>query len=363
MAQMKKTLTPKQFLLYLRDTLFVDVKFVCGKWFVNGLECQLDGKNGLYNIINERDHMYNYFDKKTNRKEFVAYMTDVMHDQDGEWPEPLILKEARALSYVKPLAYPLTEKELKIIHYLLEGNPQDTYAIFFYGAGGTGKSSIGNIIKQIFGHHDVSLCRFADMSNRFNAESLSGVRLWFDDDINTNWSSDTSKVSALKKIVTHSQDQFEKKGQDTYNSQYRCKPLFCCNKIPNFDITDTGLLRRILIYVKDIPSERLDSNEDFSIKVWSKEELVNFVAHALKTDISNFYKDFEVETKQSIMKNNTVFKYGHNLDDYSLYKEKCVAAGEYPYGESKFKELKILFTQWEKDIYGKHSKESNKVGF
>lgn len=358
-----KITTPRQFYLYLKDTLMLDVRLICGKWFVNGHECQLDGDKGLYSIIGERDYQYGYLDKKSNRKEFIAFMTDVKHEQYGEWPEPAILKEARALEYVEPLAYPLNEKELKIIHYLLEGNPQDTYAVFFYGVGGTGKSSICNIITQIFGDYDVSSCRFADMSNRFNVESLNGVRLWYDDDINTNWSSDTAKVSALKKIVTHSKDQFEKKGQDAYRSQYRCKPLFCCNKLPNFDITDTGLLRRILVYVKDIPSQRLDSNEDFSIKKWDRKDLVNFVAHALKTDISNFYKDFEIETKQSIMARNTVYKHGRGINDYDIYKERCVSAGEYPYGEDKFNELKIIFSQWEVDIHGNNNEVSSGYKF
>ena len=358
----QQNLTPRQFLTYMRDTCLTDIRYICGKWIVNGVEYQLDGNNGLYNIVGSRDRMYNYFDKKSNRKEFISFMQDVAHDQFGEWPEPIILREARDLSMLKPLAYPLTEKELKIIHYLLEGNPQDTYAVFFYGAGGTGKSSVCNIIKQIFGAHDVSLCRFADMSNRFNAESLSGVRLWYDDDINTNWSSDTAKVSALKKIVTHSQDQFEKKGQDTYISQYRCKPLFCCNRIPNFDVTDTGLLRRLLVYVKDSPSIRLESNEDFSTKIWDHEELVNFVAHALQTDINNFYKDFEKETKISIMSRNTVYKYGMNKH-YDLYKEECISKGDFPYKEDKFNELKSLFAQWEEDLDDRDNEIQERYSF
>lgn len=357
-----QSLTPRQFLTYMRDTCMVDIQLICGKWFVNGVEVQLDGNNGLYNIVGCRDRMYGYLDKKANRREFIAYMTDIAHDKMGKWPEPRILREARSLTLLKPLDYPLTEKELKIIHYLLEGNPQDTYAIFFYGAGGTGKSSVCNIIKQIFGPHDVSLCRFADMSNRFNAETLAGVRLWYDDDINTNWSADTSKVSALKKIVTHSEDQFEKKGQDTYLSQYRCKPLFCCNKVPNFDVTDTGLLRRLLIYIKDAPSVRLESKEDFSTKIWSYEQLLNFVGHALQTDISDIYKDFEVETKWAIMSRNTVYKYGMNRC-YDMYKEECISKGDFPYKEEKFDELKKMFTEWKAFLDDRGNQKSERFLF
>lgn len=317
------------------------IELINGKWFLNKTEYALYGMDGLLNkLMNYSPWMRN----PTNARNFVSFMIDVMSDMYSQWPELPILSKAKLLlkeGKLQPPAYPLNTKELMIIHYILEGNDDQTYAIFFHGVGGSGKSTICNLIAKMFGDLDVSYCGFNQVGDKFARETLAGKRLWYDADINPNWSD--SATNTLKKIITHDNDQFEKKGKNPYSANYQCKPLFCCNLVPKFDVSDSGILRRIVYYSKN---EKI-KNPDGSLarKQWTEDDLVNIAAHALNTPIDNFYETFEAETKELIMSSNTVAKYGLNVD-YDIYKERCQDAGYHPFAEEKFFLLKELFLGW-----------------
>ena len=287
----------------------------------------------------------NYFGSETNTERFIKWFINNRNNEEGQWPQlPMLTKAKEKMESgyrPKELAYPLNEKELKIIHYLVDGDPKDTYAIFFHGVGGSGKSTICNLIASIFGDLDTSRCGFTQLGEKFSRETLAGKRLWYDADISANWSE--SATNTLKKVITHDTDQFERKGKNPYTAQYRCKALFCCNVAPKFDVTDTGLLRRIIYYSKNKKIENPDGN--LANKKYTQDELIDIVIAALNTDISNFYKDFEKETKEIIMSTNNVAKYGI-CDDYETYKVQCRGAGVYPYAQEKWEKLRELFKEW-----------------
>lgn len=330
--------------------LYMDLKdrgyqlnLISGKWFLNGKEYQLSGKGGLYYMLCGINPLY--FGSESDASRFIKWFVNTMNEVEGEWPELPILTQAKskmATGY-RPteLAYPLNEKELKIIHYLVDGDPKDTYAIFFHGIGGSGKSTICNIIADIFGESDVSKCGFTQLGEKFARESLAGKRLWYDSDISANWTENATNI--LKKVITHDKDQFEKKNQSPYVASYRCKCLFCCNVAPKFDVSDSGLLRRIVYYSKNKKIENPDGT--FANKKYSQDELIDIVIRALETDISNFYKDFEQETKEIIMSTNNVARYGI-CAEYDTYRVQCNAAGVYPYSQEKWEKLKRLFEEW-----------------
>ena len=279
-----------------------------GKWFLNGREYKLYGMGGICYIL--CSILPNYFGSEANTERFIKWFINNRNNEEGQWPElPMLVKAKQKIQegyQPNELAYPLNEKELKIIHYLVDGDPKDTYAIFFHGIGGSGKSTICNLIASIFGDLDTSRCGFTQLGEKFSRETLAGKRLWYDADISANWSE--SATNTLKKVITHDTDQFERKGKNPYTAQYRCKALFCCNVAPRFDVTDTGLLRRIVYYSKNKKIENPDGN--LANKRYTENELIDIVIAALNTDISNFYKDFEKETREIIMSTNNVAKYG-----------------------------------------------------
>lgn len=339
-----------EFYDYARDHGF-EVKLICGKWILNGREYALSGGKG--SLFGRLRLVSNWICEERNQKAFVNYMTTMEADTYGEWPELEILKDARERLKIglEPLAYPLNEKELKIIHYLIDGKPNQTYAIFFLGLGNSGKTTICNIIRQLFGRENVCNCHFNEIGSSFKRNELMGKRLWCDDDISRNWTE--SQTGTFKKIVTHAVDQFEAKFQAPVESEYRCKCLFCGNVVPNFDYADTGTMRRIIYYRKDSFTQPiLNCDEDLSTKTWSREDLVNFAAHALNTPIDDLYETFKEETRQLIMENNTVGKFilTKQPATYDNFQNYCDNNGyRAVYNKDNFDKIVSLFTTWENE--------------
>lgn len=319
-----------------------NVELISGKWFLNKKEMQLYGKGGLFSVLSFKIPQLGDLN---SLERFLKWFMNAENDIMGDWPELPILTKAKqkiAEGYrPKQLAYPLNEKELKIIHYLLDGDPKDTYAIFFHGVGKSGKSTVCNLIESLFGIEDTSKCSFNSLGDKFARETLAGKRLWYDADINANWSDTSNNV--FKKIITHDSDQFEKKGKNPYFAQYRCKPLFCCNIAPRFDITDSGILRRILYYSKNTVIQNPDGS--LANRRWTEEELLDVAIAALLTDMTNWVDDFIDETHEIIMSSNSVGKYGMDCN-YDTYEIRCQANRVMPFGYEKYTILKEMFNKW-----------------
>lgn len=319
-------------------------RLVCGKWFINENEYSLYGANGFLFELMKKD--YQYFKVQQHQDAFIKFMINVVSEEEGEWPEMPILTKAKEKfnKGIKPAQgyniLNLSDKELQILNYLLVGSSKDTYAIFFYGIGGSGKSTVCNLYASIFGRNDSSYCHFDDLSNVFSREDLAGKRLWYDDDILSDWSD--KQTGTFKKIVTHSLDQFQKKGQNPYSAQYRAKPLFCCNTPPRFDITDEAILRRILYYKKNTKIE--NPIGDFAQRKWTQEELEEYVLAALYHPFN--FKNFEKETHEVIMETNSVGKWGMQ-GNYDAYLIACQANYVHPFGIEKYNKLRRMFEQWQ----------------
>lgn len=320
---------------------------VAGKWFINDKEYAYNGAGSIRSVLVEL--LPDYLGSNAKMNSFLAYVTD-MYFEDGEWPEMERLAKAKQLIAEgyrpKELAYPLNEKELKIIHYLIDGDPKDNYAIFFHGIGGSGKTTVCNLIAQLFGKLDVSYCKFNSIGEKFARESLMGKRLWYDSDISVeHWSE--YEASFMKKVVTGDYDQQEKKGKDPYTTNYRCRALFCCNKAPKFDVSDSGLLRRILYYNKNVKFDKPIGGLDK--KKYTEEELVDIICAALLTDMTNWTDDFIDETHEIIMNSNNVYKYGM-IGGYDSYCVACSGANTRPFGEDKWLLLRGLFSEWKSKL-------------
>lgn len=337
-----------QFYAQLQSNLLYNIEPINGKWFVNGVERDLFGKGSIYSDLVK---IYpGYLGDPKKWRDLLNYLESASNDYESEWPKLPILKDAEDLiaQGYKPekLAYPLNNQELKILHYLLDSDEKDTYMIFFYGVGGSGKSTICNIFTEIFGKKDVSFCPFHQIGEKFARETLAGKRIWFDDDINPVFTQNAN--SLLKKITTHGFDQFEKKGMNPYMAQYRCKPLFCCNKIPKFDLTDTGLLRRILYYAKNEPIQNPDGS--LANKKYTYEELLDIVVAALLTDMTDWDIEFKKGTLEILKQTNPILKIETDNYDTFVIEYEVLTGRNFPYGREYWNEFKESIRDYESKI-------------
>ena len=144
-------------------------------------------------------------------------------------------------------------------------------------------------------------------------------------------------------MITNGSTSFEAKGKTPRAGRYRCKCLFACNQPIKFDLTDTGMLRRIIYYRKNEKIQNVDNS--LGNREWTQEELLDIVVKALSMDMTNWTKDFEEDTRRTIAESNSVWKYGMT-SSYDAYSVACSTAGYAPYGLEKWKEYKEIFHSW-----------------
>lgn len=303
-----------------------NLKFISGKWFYKDNEIKDIRKymlvSGYADSMNELDN--------------IIDMYKVMYGETGVWPELPIIKEAQELKELRPLCYPLNEKQLKIINYLLRHDEE----IFFIltGVGGSGKSTFGNIICKIFDNDTASL-NLSDLSDDFKLATGINKRLIYSTEIN----SDDINNGVLKQLFSNEEITINPKFQTPYKARCQSAFFFNCNKNPRLDLSDTGMLRRILYYSMNEKIKNPDPT--LNKKEWTHSDLVNIVAHALKIDMTNWKKDFESETRYNLVKDNSVYRF-KNIDKYTTYAEKCKEEGLKAFSKPNWELVRDLLIEW-----------------
>lgn len=306
------------------------VRFLSGKWFLFNKEIPSINK---YLYGNDDFCIESSKELEDAKSVFI----DMYGDPFGWWPEAPIIKEAME-TQPGPMAFPLNEKQLMIINRLLYG--KEEYMYILTGIGGSGKSTFGNIVKQIF-ENDFAPLSLDDLSQGFTLAEGVGKRLIFSDEL----SSDGLRNNSIKTMVSKQALTVNPKYGHTFQVRWQGNMMFSCNKPPKLDISDSGLLRRICYYRMDKRIEHPDPT--MKDKVYSHEELVNFVSHALRLDTENWFEiNFEQETHKVLMSRNSVHLC--DAEQYGLYRSACIAKGYSPFAEDKWQDIHDLFRKWEK---------------
>lgn len=315
-------------------------KFISGKFFLNEIEIR-DFHKKLYSDPNVRQLL-----SSSNDTDMITNTFIDMYGEVGTWPALPIIEEARKQAELKPLCFPLNDKQLIIINRLLMGADEKFFILT--GVGGSGKSTFANIIVQIFGG-DVASLTLGDLSNDFKLATGVNKRLVYADELN----SDDLNNGIIKTIVSKQQITINPKYGHSYNTIWQGGLLFSCNKPPRLDLSDTGILRRIIYYSMNEKIKNPDPN--LQKKVYTHEDLVNIVAHALAIDTSDWEYLFEKETRALLRSNNSVYICcGKSLNFYSYekYKEEAQKCGLRAFSEPRFDEVKNLLLKWEDEEKG-----------
>lgn len=334
-----------QFILYL------DIKFISGKYFKDGIEIREIKEY----ITDKYLTTFTELPTDTNYKYILEGIKNLPGvDHHSKWIDlPIIqefknLKEEDKLAIMcEPLPFPLEDKQLIIINRLLF-HPEDEHAFITTGVGGSGKSTFLNIVRQLF-DNDCSPCTVGDLKNSFMLAEAVKHRLIASDEL----AKDDLDEGVLKTLISKQPITCNPKNEKPYETLVQSCVFWCCNTAPRIDLTDTGILRRIIYYERNTKIKNPDKS--LNKKEYSKEELLNIVVHASMMEVDDFEDKFKIETMKYLKKNHSISIWWNkqnkfpkkdiwvrNEDAYECYTSWCSQFGYKRCNLSNFEEICML---------------------
>ena len=323
------------------------LKFISGKWFDGSGKEIKDIKKYLLSFmmaLKKTGANWKYIDLR-DAKQLDDWMDTYIHlfGERGEWPEPEIIEKAREGDPILPLAFPLDEKQLKIIHLLCFRAKLQPLIFIITGVGGSGKSTFLNIIEQIF-DDDVGHASLDDLDNPFQVEEAVKHRAIISSELRGK----ELDNRIIKQISDRETIQVNPKGRQPYEVSTQSVMVFATNLNPKIDVQDSGILRRIVFYCRNEKIPNPDPSQ--KRRRYTKEELINIVRAARTVDMSDcplgeYPTAFEKETHDVIMRQNSVYIY-RDAKDYENYSSMCRKGGMMPYSEVKWVDIKDVFRSW-----------------
>ena len=134
----------------------------------------------------------------------------------------------------------------KILYNILFPESKPLFHIFYDdGVGGTGKSTLLEVLTKIVGEKFVSNVLLDQFGNRFIFSNMLGKYLNIGDDNGKN--DELQNVGTLKSIVTGNRVTIDRKNISPIEVRIFAKQLFATNILPYIDFTDGGIMRRLNI--------------------------------------------------------------------------------------------------------------------
>lgn len=254
----------------------------------------------------------------------VVDMFSALYNIDDKWPTPQLWLDAYYYTKKIKLKFDFPDKIYKIINLLLTKNGFEKF-IILYGKAGSGKSTILNLIKQIF-ENDVGIFKLSQLCERFTPSEACQYRLITHTELDTN----ELNSNLLKSIISMEEGSVERKGQQPFMVKWQSRLIFACNEMPWINLTDTGMMRRIVVFKMNDSFSSLDENiRDY---VYSQDELLYIIHKALTIDMTNWFEDFRKDTFNALTEHNSVYL-AKDLPEYMQYKWFCQENGYKPVNE------------------------------
>lgn len=310
---MIRGITPKDAAVSLWDAGYVCVS---GKFF------KLDKSTDRYCWV-----PYEEFERHIMSKSYTTAAKDTkditdafvrMYNIAAEWPAPQLWLDAQTFNRDVKLKFDFDDKIYKIINLLLTSNGYERFFIL-YGPAGTGKSTVLNLIKQIF-DNDCGVFSLSQLCERFAPSEACQYRLITHSELDTN----EINSNRIKSIISREDGTVERKGQQPFNIKWQSRLLYACNEMPWIDLGDTGLMRRIVVFKMDKTFKKFDKNvRDY---VYSPEELKYIIHKALNMDMTNWFEDFRRDTFEAVTEHNPVYMFRRE-PAYEEYAMRCHQKG------------------------------------
>lgn len=154
----------------------------------------------------------------------------------------------------------------RILYNIIVPNSKPLFHIFYDdGVGGTGKSTLLEVVTKIVGEKFTSNVLLDQFGNRFIFANMLGKYVNIGDDNGKN--EELQSVGTLKSIVTKNRVTIDRKNMSPIEVRIFAKQLYATNILPYIDFTDGGIMRRLNIVQMNqvIPKHfklcNLDNNE------------------------------------------------------------------------------------------------------
>lgn len=209
-------------------------------------------------------------------------------------------------------------KWLDIFYNILVPNTKPMFHIFYDdGVGGTGKSTLLEVLTKIVGEQNVSNVLLDQFGNRFIFSNMLGKYLNIGDDNGKN--DELQNVGTLKSIVTGNRVTIDRKNMQPIECRIFAKQLFATNILPYIDFTDGGLMRRLNIVLMNRVI-----HSDMVLPDLNEEEIGKIIY-----DVLTYGKDLEANQNELAITNHPLYRFYITEDkdfkkkNYENYKYFC----------------------------------------
>lgn len=201
----------------------------------------------------------------------------------------------------------------EILYNILVPKTKPLFHIFYDdGVGGTGKSTLLEVLTKIVGEGFVSNVLLDQFGNRFIFANMLGKYLNIGDDNGKN--DELQNVGTLKSIITGNRVTIDRKNIAPIEVRIFAKQLFATNILPYIDFTDGGIMRRLNI----VPMNRVIP-KDRKLPVFDDEEIGHIIYEVLTS------KDLTTNSNKLAIMSNPLYRFYEETDKptYDKYKIFC----------------------------------------
>ena len=204
-----------------------------------------------------------------------------------------------------------------ILYNILVPKSKPVFHIFYDdGVGGTGKSTLLEVITMIVGENFTSNVLLSQFSNRFVFANMLGKYVNIGDDDGKN--EELQNIGTLKSIITGNRITIDRKNISPIECRIFAKQIYATNILPYIDFTDGGIMRRLNIVKmnKVIP-------KSMKLCKLDEEELNNIVREVLSS------KDIEEVDNELAITTSPLFRFYSTEKDntYQDYQAFCCRYG------------------------------------
>lgn len=212
----------------------------------------------------------------------------------------------------------------ELLYNIIVPNTKPMFHIFYDdGVGGTGKSTLLEVLTKLVGEDLVSNVLIDQFENRFMFSRMVGKYLNIGDDNGER--EEISNIGTLKSIVTGNRVTVDRKFMQPIEVRIFAKQIFATNILPYLDFTDGGLMRRLNI----VPMNKVIP-KTAKMPVIDEEELARLF-HAI---VCHNPKDLEENDNHLAIENNPIYRFLTNTKPtyhtYANYKLFCTENGFKP---------------------------------